>query len=838
MLRNLGRYVLRSQIEMKELDRLRFEQKNAAVFFRIEMAVHFGGARMRKGLLFIIILLVLAGLASLFTPGKGRENVGGGDPPAVQDLIVNGTFSDDIQGWELKSNVAKPQHQLVQISGMPGKTVALTAEHQGFAELSQRVKTPTPFVRLRFKANFLSTQGNGYVRVTALDAQDQPLGRLGWAVTGEMPPAAANEKWDDRRVPLNTLGTWLEQDFLLVERLQEVFPQLDYRMIRGYQVDFLVSGGQHGLFGDVHLLVQERAGLVLEVEKDQPGRTLGEDFSVTTVVSNKGQTTQQAVVVRAVEPPGWGLVVREPVQSIETIAPGETKVLHWSVRAQRPSTVNFGKPWDLLFKMEGGDQTVKTVTAVEDPAPGKIYYVLTDDLEPIDGAGYAKAYGNQNAWLDPEEFTVQLVQKAERLNTIARSYGAKWSHYIAWTAVHAAQWASAQSKTGAWPMIINRLEQSVQAQAGQGHEYAVHLHSDYDPRFPGNILQYNAAADGFWANHRRHGWAHNLSELGTPEDVATRTGSLYYYHSRLTELLRKSGQGQIIAARLGSFDFGDVAPEEGKSMEAYRRAGIMAGSDADGNMGGATSADFGKSLFISREDDINTPADDVRKIGILEFKPTPEKYISFDSDNAEQMNGKLSAGMRAFTREGKIVPGVHAIVGFTHAMFVMGEGDWRTLEGGQFAQIERHLAFVQENFAAAGLLQYATSSEMAKAYWDYYSPTLLAVYGSEQQQSRGNFVYPIQILGSQIPVDAAHVHRVKMKYPLYLRDKAYKIEVRKNGQTIMKTWGLPTPFNDIEFSVDDRTASYTLHVYAGETRGRVVKMLRRLKEKNWLNLNN
>ena len=786
---------------------------------------------MRKGLLFFLILLAGAGIACFAAADKGPETAPEGRSPAEQELIVNGTFTDGIRGWQLDSSGAKPNFQIININGVPGQVLALTAENRGVARLSQQVKTPTPFVRVRFKANFLSTQGNGYVSVAAMDDDNQPLARFGWVVTGELPPAAGNEKWEDRREPLNTLGKWLEEDFLLGERLQAEFPQLDYRQIRGYQVDLVVSGGQHGVLADVHLLARQRAGLGLEVIQDQAGRTLNEDFTITTKIGNTGENVQQAVTVRAVEPVGWGLVVREPVQTIETIAPGETKVLNWTVRAQRPSTVNFGRPWEMLFQIEGGTQQAKAVVAVEDPAPGKIYYVLTDDLEPMDGAGYAEAYGNQNAWLDPEEFKVQLVEKAERLNAIAQSHGAKWSHYIAWPAITGAEWAAAQSKTGAWPAVIDAIKDSVRTQAAQGHEYAIHMHSDYDPRFPDTILRYDTGTDGFWANHRRHGWAHNLPALGTPEEVATRTGSLYYYQARLTELLRGSGQGQTVAARLGSFDFGDVPPEEAKSMEAYRRAGLMAGSDADGNKGGMTAADFTKSLYFTRDDDINTPADDLQKIGILQFKPNPHKHLAFDSDDADQLNGKVAAGIAAFTRQGKTAPGVHAIVGFTHAMFVMGEGDWRSLQGGQFSQIERHLAFVQENFVQTGLLQFATSSELAKAYWDYYTPVLTAVYGPERQEGRGTFVYPLQLLGAQIPVDAAHTHRVTMKYPLYLRAGAYKIEVRKNGRTIMKTWGVPTPFNDIVFDVDDRAAAYTLHIYADETTGKVVRALRWLRQK-------
>jgi hypothetical protein len=785
---------------------------------------------MRKGFIFILLLLAAAGTAWLVHAEKEQGNVSQGSSLAQRELIVNGTFTDGIQGWQIDTTGTKPNYQVLQTGGKPGRVLALTADNQNVTYLRQRVGTQTPFLRLQYKANFLSTRGNGYIKLTAYDEGNQPLAVLGWVAEGDIPSLRGNEKWYDLRVPRNTLGNWLEQDILVVEKLKQEFPLLDYKKIREYQIDFIVSDGQHGLFTDVRLLEQNWAELRLQVINNTLHQDMGQDFTIATRITNTGNDAKQDVLVRALEPPGWGLVVKEPVQKIDIIGPGETKVINWVVTAQRPSTVNLGNPWEIVFQIEG-TQSEKTAVLVEDPRPGKVYYVLTDDLEPIDGAGYVKAYGNQNAWLDPEEFQIQLVQKAERLNMLANTYGAKWSHYIAWPAVTGAQWAAGQSKTGAWPMAIKALEQSVHTQSAQGHEYAVHMHSDYDPRFPNAILRYDSATDGFWANHRRHGWAQNLPELGTPAEIATRTGSLYYYHSRLTELMRGSGQGQIIATRVGSYDFGDFSADESKSIESYRRAGLMAGSDADGNRGGVTAADYTKNLYFTSDDDINKPAGDLGKIGILQFKPTPEQYIAYDADNADILNRKVTEGLAVHTQQGKIMAGVHAIVGFTHAMFIMGEGDWRALDGGQFSEIDRHLNYVQQNFIKQGLLDYATSSELAKAYWDYYTPKLTAVFGPEQRQGWGTFVYPIQLLGSQIPVDAGHVHSVTMKYPLYLRDKAYKIEVRKNGKVIMKTWGVPTPFNDIVFPVDDRTAAYTMHVQANEWTGKIVKMMRSLWQK-------
>ena len=127
----------------------------------------------------------------------------------------------------------------------------------------------------------------------------------------------------------------------------------------------------------------------------------------------------------------------------------------------------------------------KVSVAVADPRPGMIYYVMTEDLEPIDSAGYPAAWGNANGWLEPQELSVQMVAKAETVNNIAGKYGAKWTHYIAMPVLQAAGWAATQSSSGQWLKIIAEIKQSITSQSALGHEYALHMHSDYDPYLPG-----------------------------------------------------------------------------------------------------------------------------------------------------------------------------------------------------------------------------------------------------------------------------------------------------------------------------------------------------------------
>ncbi len=439
---------------------------------------------------------------------------------------------------------------------------------------------------------------------------------------------------------------------------------------------------------------------------------------------------------------------------------------------------------------------------------------MTEDLEPIDGAGYSTPWGNGNGWLDPQEFLGQIVHKSEALNRIAEKYGAKWTHYIAWPAVKAAQWAAGQSQTNQWQSVVSAIEESVSKETKQGHEYGVHLHSDYDPYLPGNVLSYNGAVDGLWANHLKHGWAHSITVEGDFSNYASRAGMLYNYQRILDQLASDSKQGQLLTSRVGSFDFGNGKDDEAMSTRVYKKVGLWGSSDADGNTGDAvTSAEYGREIYFAAPDDINTPAVDLTQVGVVEFRPTPKDFITYNNQNAQTMNEKTDQGVKSFTTGAVVKPGIHAIVGFTHAMFVMGSGDWQSTEGGQFQAIAEHLAHIKQKYADQGLVAFATASELVEAYLDYYTPELIAVYGKKLSDKYGISEYSIRLLGNDIQVDADHVHVVTMKYPLYLRDNAYRINVLKNGQTIYSTSGLPTPFNDVQFKVDDKQAVYTLQIY-------------------------
>lgn len=75
--------------------------------------------------------------------------------------------------------------------------------------------------------------------------------------------------------------------------------------------------------------------------------------------------------------------------------------------------------------------------------------------------------------------------------------------YLAMPVLEAGEWAAAQSAGQPAELVLDQVRQSVRDQSKRGHEYALHLHSDYDPEVPGNVLSYHPPVGGLWANHLR-----------------------------------------------------------------------------------------------------------------------------------------------------------------------------------------------------------------------------------------------------------------------------------------------------------------------------------------------
>jgi len=470
----------------------------------------------------------------------------------------------------------------------------------------------------------------------------------------------------------------------------------------------------------------------------------------------------------AVHPPyGAGLSMEGPIRI-------ESARARFTIRADRPHEVNLGKPWELRITV--GEDSVVIPILVPDPSPGRTFYLLTEDCETFDGGPLTGNYagnedlGNHNNFMDPEDYRVQMILKPARMNAIAERHGARWTHFYAATQRFGAEWAATQSKTGEWQQVVAEMDASVRA-GSRLHEYAPHIHFDYEPDSalaPQPRLIYDAATDGILPNdyyhpetnptHRYHDWdgaarGHTyIKPLGDLTVLDSKTGSMRKYLRHLARL--QTNRRAPLVARTGSYDFGATPEDEAISTEAYAANGLLGNSDV--YRVGKPNAPGGQ-LFWSLTNDRHAAITNVRQARLAQFA------INMDTDfqSAQSMN-------EWFAREWDATrgPGVHAILFTTHAMFIAGAPDrFRSLEGGTFAEIDKHLAWVRANYPE---VEFATATEALLEYLDYYTPELKAVAEPRLcggDPATGRYQFPVRLLGQGIRVDPAHPASVHIAAP-------------------------------------------------------------------------
>ena len=128
-----------------------------------------------------------------------------------------------------------------------------------------------------------------------------------------------------------------------------------------------------------------------------------------------------------------------------------------------------------------------------------------------------------------------------------------------------------------------------------------------------------------------------------------------------------------------------------------------------------------------------------------------------------------------------------------------------------------------------GLLRFGTASQLVRAFLDEERLEATALYGKRLEHGWLSSRYEIELLGRDLSVSAERPQAVSVKIPLYLREQAFRAEVRKNGEVIGATWNLPNADNALAFVWDDPQATYTLTVYHQPWLRKVVAGAQRLR---------
>ncbi|HHW57155.1 MAG TPA: hypothetical protein GXX15_05715 [Clostridia bacterium] len=553
--------------------------------------------------------------------------------------------------------------------------------------------------------------------------------------------------------------------------------------------------------------------MLLGIPKRESILKVGDNFKLVAYVKNTSPTSIENIRLKLIEPYGYGVVIPSDEtyeKYIGELKPGEIKNIGWNLKANRANEVNFNKPWIVKVIVESDKycgQNQIPITII-DNREGKIFYVMTEDLEPIDSAGYVGKWGNRNSWLDPEEFNIQLVEKPQALNEIADKYGAKWTHFIAYPAIDGAKWVADNLITDAnhkkvWHDTLDKVISSMINGIKGGHQYTLHPHMDYSPQLPWNYLSYDLKTNGFWANHNLHGWAHSLAPVLKVNDMTTRIGAIAFYQGQLNKLY-STYYGQPLTLRMGSFDFGKKGEDSYLSTAALQNLGIYASSDARESQ---------KKIYFADASDIDKKADNFNDIGMVELSVDESKILLYDSMDLKTLNERFYKLYLEDEKNGSIKPGVHVILGFTHAMFMMGDEGWQNTKGGHFQILDDHLKWVTENYVKKGKVEFATVDEAVASYLDYYTPKPIAIYGREEKINDKVFQYPLRILGKDIPFDENHVQEVLASYPVQLIGQVKYIEIYGHNTLIATI----NNFNDnsslFTFKLHQKTEEIYMKIY-------------------------
>lgn len=569
-------------------------------------------------------------------------------------------------------------------------------------------------------------------------------------------------------------------------------------------------------------------GVRLRIIQNPSPLAIGHTQPVEFVVENFSHTSYAKLRLEVQLPSGHGLQWTWESDPIFPLDVGTARHFWGALTALRPHEVNLGRPWRCSLRVFLENTLLDELTLeveVPDHRKGRILYVLTCDCETFDGGvktgnyGDLASLGNQNQFMDPEEYLIHMIEKPRALNALAEKHNACWTHF--WTVPQrfAAVWAAQQSSTGAWVKIVNQLDSFVR-DASIRHEIAPHIHFDYEPDSqlpPQPRLIYDPHTDGIIPNeyydpntnpnHRWHGWDGDgkgvtyVKSLGNLTILDSKIGSMRKY----LRYLSRMAAGGIIprSTRTGACDFGIHPQSVQSSTQSLLANGILANADA-GIYRNFDNHPRGRMIYFCANNDIEQEVSSLDQAALVQIRGSS---ISLYNQSLEQLN--QWAALQIMRYQG---PGVHVLVGLTDSMWVKGEPDpFRSLEGGDFSKIEQHIEFVRKRYP---YVEFVTATEATYAFLDYYTPEPKAVVNrlisiSDDAQ---RLVCSILILGRDIPINPTQPASLSVQVPPFVDpDEIRTIEIQYYGNTIAVKEGpfstneLPT----IEFSAVDHDG-YTM----------------------------
>ncbi len=261
---------------------------------------------------------------------------------------------NDSAEWNVANQLVEQgggnSHRILSAQGQSGTILELAAGGQGNMEYSVETQADiAAFAQVRLQ--FLSTQGQGSIAVSALDHQGNIIGQNGVVFTGILPQTNAQSFWQDVRYKTNYQGDWIEDTYSCAQLLDRLPPDSVARAEK-YRLTVNVSQGQHVLITKFGMGVDQSKAVRFIPSTLALTAVQGELLSIEADVQNVSKQGIDHAVVKLIEPYGYGLVADSQIaETIDLLLPGEKRHIKWQVQAKRASAVNLNKPWNIQFSV-------------------------------------------------------------------------------------------------------------------------------------------------------------------------------------------------------------------------------------------------------------------------------------------------------------------------------------------------------------------------------------------------------------------------------------------------------------------------------------------------------
>ena len=522
------------------------------------------------------------------------------------------------------------------------------------------------------------------------------------------------------------------------------------------------------------------------------------------------------IQLACIEPYGWGIHCK--LINIEKVKKNQYSA-YYKVTGKRDCKVNLGNPWKMNFVAydeKNGHYNDKILdVCVNDTDEGKILFLITEDFECSEGPHKNDATPNRND-LSVRETEIDLIQKGTKADSIANSYGIKWSHIAdLGSSFLRLRWLAKVSQDSGWQKIHHEIRNYYSNSVAVGNDLQLHIHSYNIPGSPNFTQRYDRKSNQLVIGSGKYhlstpfpdghfgAWANIYPELGYFDNTMSRITSLFRGLTVYENLLHKNNPNyRILFFRAGEWEFGISEEEMQKSIIALRKNKILAGSNAYKGTFGQKNFTFhrriGENAYFTSFNNIRKPARSLLDIGILEIVPVTELHHYSHVRPIDDPKSIRTAYDLCFDSTGKIKSGVHLLMEMFHINRVnYGDARWDSLDSnyGDWLRMRRHFENVSRYATRA---QFATVSQAIIDYLDYYTPDIVALRVNEQKEDETTYIYDIKMIGSDIQIDPMHPHYVSIKPPSYFVDTINTVVLLHNGKKV-KTWDNIMSYEDLEF---------------------------------------